>query len=257
MEQARLAWNKEFSTNFNAQNWTGTNAYRFAYVFVQTQIEQHTAIAEIFTKLRDFFDLTNSKIANPKTTTNSLIAQFWDAGFQIAIRDDRRENNENGGLAVAVDISNTDENAGEKIQQIAQILKDNTAAGLKTFGDISVSLSLSNGQDKTFNFSLANRIPTLLRLTLQEKSSASYSALNEQTVKEQLLKNLKEMYQIGNDFEPQRYFEIYRDAPQAVKILLQYSNDKTSGNFTSDIYVSDYRDVFSFSDSGISVIITK
>lgn len=245
-------WNTEFKTNFDVQTFKGTNAYRFAYVFIQTQIEQQAAVAEIYEKLQVYFESINAYISDPTTTNNGIIDAFKENGYVASVRDNTQT--QAGRLAVAVDVDTTAEDYEDKKQEILTIIKDNSVGGLFYDGSESGDLQLSNGQVMPFRFSPSSKFATSITITITYARGSKYARLTDDQVKEKLLFNLAALYGQGQDFAPAKYYEINRDAPYAANIDLLYSNSKTGGSLVSTIYKSTYTDLFTFSADSITVI---
>lgn len=244
-------WNIEFKTNFDVETFKGTNAYRFTYVFLQTQIQQQAAVAEIFEKLQDYFEHVNGKINNPKTTNDSIAEVLRSKGFTASVRNNTEA--QSGRLAVAVVVDTSSEDYPKKKNEILVAIKNNSVAGLFYDGTERGELQLSNGQVFSFAFSPAEKIPTQIKLTITYARGTAYARLTDDEAKEKLLFNLSTLYTLGNDFTPEKYFEINRDAPYAANIELQYSNAKTGGAFTSNIYTAAFTDLFTFKTEDITV----
>lgn len=244
-------WNEEFRTNYDVETFKGTNAYRFAYVFIQTQIEQQAAVSEIYAKLQDYFNVVNAGISATTTTNEGIVREFKNKGYVANVRDN--SSTQAGILAVAVDVDISGEQYQTKKSEIVNIIKDNSVAGLYYEGTQSGSITLSNGQVKTFRFTPAVNMVTKLQLTIKCARGSEHVRDSEDIVKEKLLLNLKNLYGLGQDFAPGKYFEISRDAVYAKSVLLKYSNSKTKDNFTSDVYTAVYTDLFTFQSSNIAV----
>jgi hypothetical protein len=244
-------WNSEFGTDYDAKTFEGTNAYRFAYVFIQTLLTTEASIAEIYTKLQDYFDYINAIIKTPTTTNVGLVDLFKLEGFEASIRDNTAAQAGKVGIAINVDISKED--YPEKKLKILTLIKDNTIAGIYCDGTQEGQLQLSNGQVKTFRFTPAVKIPTQIQLNVTYARGSNYARETSEEVKEKLLLNLSVLYGLGQDFAPEKYFEINRDAPYAVNIELAYKNSKTSNSFVNTIYYSDFTELFTFDAANITV----
>jgi hypothetical protein len=251
LEVVSKKWNEEFGTNYDIETFKGTNAYRFAYVFIQTQIEQQAAVSEIYVKLQDYFNVVNAGIRATTTTNEGIVRAFKDKGYVASVRDNGSTNA--GTIAIAVDVDASDKQYGVKKVEILKIIKDNTVAGLRYDGTESGDISLSNGQKKSFRFAVARKIKTKLQLTIK-RARGSELMDGKDGIKDRLLSNLKAFYGLGQDFAPGKYFEIGRDAPTASSVLVKYANTETKNNFTSDVYSAGYTDLFTFDSLDIEVI---
>jgi hypothetical protein len=244
-------WNSEFGTSYDLDTFKGTNAYRFAYVFIQTQLQEHAVIGDIFAKLKDYFEDVNAVIKTPTTTNSGIIDAFADKGYSAAVRDNAIS--EAGHIGIAVDVDPASEDYVVRKQEILTTIKDNTVAGIYCDGDEAGELQLSNGQVKTFRFEIVEKIPTDIRITITYARGSNYARETAENVKEKLLVNLKNLYGTGQDFAPEKYFEIYRDAPYSQNIELEYRNEKTSAQWVKGVYYSQYYELFIFNSEDITV----
>jgi hypothetical protein len=244
-------WNSEFGTTYDQRTFEGSNAYRFAYVFIQTQLQQQAAIGEIYAKLQDYFAQINAIIKIPTTTNSGIVEAFKEKGYSAAVRDN--EAAQAGRIAIAVDVDPEASDYPDKKQEILTIIKDNTAAGIYCEGAEEGAQQLSNGQVKTFRFAIVEKIPTELRITITYARGSNYARETSDEVKTKLLKNLSELYGIGQDFAPEKYFEIYRDALYSQNIELEYHNEKTAGAWLKTVYYAQYFELFTFDPAYITV----
>ncbi|MDR2708641.1 MAG: hypothetical protein LBC07_01515 [Elusimicrobiota bacterium] len=244
-------WNSEFGTTYDLNTFQGTNAYRFAYVFIQTQLEQNAAIADIYAKLANYFENINAVIKTPTTTNSGIIDAFADKGYSVAVRDNTIL--QAGHIGIAVDIDPYATDYEQKKHEILTIIKDNTVAGIFCDGAQEGELQLSNGQVKTFRFEIVEKIETDLQITVTYARGSNYARETADEVKTKLLLNLKNLYGTGQDFAPEKYFEISRDAPYSQNIELEYRNEKTANQWVKTIYYSEYYELFIFEASRITV----
>ena len=77
---------------------------------------------------------------------------------------------------------------------------------------------------------------------------------SETKIKQKLLANLKELYSLGANFEPEKYFTISRDAPYASSVALEWRG--ISADFSADIYEADFKDLLLFDENRIQVVIS-
>jgi hypothetical protein len=161
------------------------------------------------------------------------------------------------GNAIALAYTNNDGNVGATVSgatlaggvsadddyddlrlEIATIIKNSVAAGVMTIGQEIETIVLSNGQSFDFRFQLPNRIETLLKLTTTLSENNESVILSTDDVKEILLANIAARYQLGKNFEPQKYFSVV-DAPWASQVVLEYSIDAGS-NWETEVYDSAF-----------------
>jgi hypothetical protein len=143
-----------------------------------------------------------------------------------------------------------DDYAAKKLQ-VCTILKDTTVAGVVTQGTETEAIALSNDQSFDYKFSLPDRIPVELRLTLTLSSNNQVSILSDADVAALLLSNITARYRLGLNFEPQRYFSIV-DAPWAASVLLEYSEN--GADWFSVVSVLDFDELYTFDLGDIDII---
>jgi hypothetical protein len=282
-------WNAEFKTHYTTDTFKGTNAYRFAYVFIQTQMQLQNEEATIYGKLKDYFNSVNAKMNAAITTNEGIVRAFKDKGYIANVRDNNKE--QAGKLAIAVDVDINGEEYKTKKDEILNIIKDNSIAGLYTEGTQYGEISLSNNQSFTFRFTPVEKTAIKLELTIECEKEKKHNA-NEEAIKDKLLLNLKDRYGLGQDFVPAKYFEIFQDAPYAQSVSLKYctvaatagTDDSSSSSssspsssttptstspstptppsnvlvikdLTPDIYKASFCDLFTFTKENITVTI--
>ena len=246
--------NARFGTNFTQESFVGTGWYKFFYVIAQNILTVENLFAETYTKLQDYIRTTNEAIAIPKTPREGLIKTFADRGYTISIEPQTLANA--GTLGVCVDTDSSSADYPVKKQEILDLLKDYTVAGLYYNGDQTGTSRLSNGQDFDFAFYLPTRRNMYLKLTLQLSQNTTIVADRIDTITDKLLTNLQALYKLGNNFEPDKYFTISRDAPYASKITLEYSFTGEAGSYATAVYQADFKDLFLFDESRIAVVIS-
>lgn len=246
--------NIKFGTSYTLDTFVGSNFYKYFYVIAQQIINNEIIFAQAFQKLQDYIRSTNETIVIAKTPLDGLIKVFADAGYQISIEPMTALNA--GTLGVCVDVDNTDPDYADMKTEILTMLKDYTVAGIFFSGAETGNIALTNGQSFEFGFDLPTEYPLAeLELSIILSQNVNIVPDSEAQIKAKLLANLAERYSIGRDFEPDRYFDIKTDAPYASSVTLKWR--KTSGDsFSALVYGADYKDVFRFDASRITVVIS-
>ena len=127
-----------------------------------------------------------------------------------------------------------------------------TVAGMVTLGPEFQNMALSNGQAFSFNWYLPTYKPAELKLTIVKSENHNSVIPTDEQMRNTLMANIVSRYRLGWDFEPQRYFTQV-DAPWAASILLEYN---IGGDWESEVYTADFKDLFTFNLEDITVIIT-
>lgn len=246
--------NSRFGTNYTLESFVGTGWYKFFYPIAQNILTVENLFAETYVKLQDYIRTTNETIAIPKTPREGLIKTFADRGFLVSLEPQTLANA--GVLGVCVDVDPTAEDFATTKQTILDILRDYTVAGLAYHGAHEGTSRLSNGQDFSFAFDTPTRKAAYVKLTVTLSQNTNLVADNEAVIKQKLLANLAELYKLGNNFEPEKYFTISRDAPYASAVSLQYSFTGADASYTSTIYEADFKDLLEFDSSRVWVVIS-
>jgi len=246
----RVGINAQFNTSYTVDSFIGTNHYKWFYPIAQRVSEGEIKTSEIFTKLQNYFRITNEKMARPNTTGPGIIDYFAERGFSISVKPMIEA--EAGELRVAVNLDDGADDYAEKKTEFCNILKTCVVGGVVTIGDESETVVLSNDQSFDFNFNLATKIPILLKLTLTLSENNQFSVLTPEETSALLFSNINDRYRFGLNFEPQRYFSVI-DAPWAASVLLEYSIDD-GGNWLTAVADLEYDELYTFALADISVV---
>lgn len=221
------ATNAELGTSYNKESYEATNLYRINYPVIQLATNSEANTALIMEKLRNFFIDTNQRIIASKTTDEAIIEAIGALGFIASVREN--EEADAGKLAVCVDIDPLSATYATDIINIAEEIIDNSFGGCWYDSGatpalvVDVVVVLSNGQSRTVSFRRPTVQDTMIRVTIKPSRNTNIVIDNEGQVIEKLQANLALFYKLGLDFEPEKYFEINRDAPYASDVLLEYS----------------------------------
>jgi len=250
IDEIREGINERFGTNYQAENFVGTNWYKYSYAVAQRLQRSEIKTSEVFSKLQDYINLTNLRIQRPVATNQGLIEAFERKGYVASVK---KAIVEDAGLVhVCVDVDETADDYAEKKLEICTVLKDSVALSMVTVGTEEEAIVLTNGQSFDWKYSLPNRIPTLLRLTITTSVNNQFFIQSPEWVKDRLLDNIRRMYRLGKNFEPQTYFTVV-DAPWAGIIELAYSiND--GADWLTTVYEADYDDLLTFSLADTTLI---
>jgi hypothetical protein len=249
MSEFRTMVNTTFSTSYTEESFVGTNFYKFLYNIAQRTQLNETKTAEIFLKLQEYFNEINARILRPSVTPNGLIDALGEAGYLASVKPMIEA--DAGKLSVCVDVDDAADDYAAMKLEIATIIKDTTVAGVITDGTESELLTLSNTQQFEFSYHLPDRITTYLRLTLTLSRNNQSFIESPETVKERLLANITELYNLGKDFEPERYFTS-ADAPWASDIKLEYSFDELA--WEVDVFQAEFDELLTISLENIDLV---
>lgn len=250
MAQLREGINTQFGTTYDEETFVGTNWYKFAYTLIQKVQQNEIKASEIFLKLQEYIALTNESISRSVITFNGLIDVFKREGFLISVKPPLEA--DAGKVNICADVDETDPSYAATKLKICELIRDNVAAGMVTFGSESETLPIGNTQSFDFKYHLPDRIPVKLRLTLTLSNNNDVFIESPQTVRQILFSNINSRYQLGKDFEPKRYFA-QTDAPWTSDILLEWSTDDGE-NWSEDVFVAEFDELYTFELEDITVI---
>ncbi len=216
-------------------NFVASDEYKVFYASAQIDMTIENVIASLFIKMSEFIQNENLKINNPTTTPNALIAGLEENfGYKSSIMKMTEENA--GKMHVAIDYEPTP----ELNYQIASYMeKTAVVAGTYMVGDIAQDIVLTKGGIETYRWISGDEKPLLFRLTMTLSRNSNTVVDNRDSIIAKFLDNFEKYFWIGMDLEPERYFEIVRDAPYASKITTEYSFDG-GANWSEDPYKTPY-----------------
>lgn len=242
--------NAQFGTSYTIETFTGTNMYKYFYALAQRVQTNEIKASEVFIKLQDYFKIMNETILDPKVTPNGIVQAFKEAGYTASVKP--MELADAGKANICVDVDETAVDYALKKLAICNLIKDYVVAGVITEGTESELLTLTNGQQFTFSYRLPIRTEIKLKLTLTLSRNNRHVIASPEETKNTLMANIAELYSLGKDFEPERYFSA-SDAPWTSDILLEYSIDN-GVNWLDTVYESDYNELFVVLLENIDVI---
>ena len=242
--------NIQFNTAYTVETFEGTNWYKMGYSFAQRMQENEVKTSEIFLKLQQYIDLVNARISRPVNTNPGIAEKFLTEGYVASVKP--MIDADAGKIHIAVDVDDTLPNYSTVKAAIGLLISQITAGGAVTQGDQVVPIVLSNGQEFDFKFNLPNRINVKIKLTLTVSENNQLAIGDPDETKIKLLNQIKNRYQLGKNFEPQRYFA-QSDAPWTGQVLLEWSDDD-GATWSNSIYDAEYDDLFTFGLEDITLI---
>lgn len=249
MSGIRLGINAQFGTTYTAESFVGTNWYKYFYSLVQKALVNETKAAEVFAKLQQYIAQTNLRIQRPSVSHPGIIETFESAGYTVSVKPIVEA--DAGKLSVCVLADAADPDYAETKLDICSKLKDYSVGGCVTMGTEVETIVLSNGQGFDFKFYLPTLKPVIFRVTIYTSENTLLTIPNDEDIRQVVYENINEKYQLGWNFEPQRYFT-QTDAPYAESVLLEYSLN-AGGLWSSLVYDADFKDLFTYGLDDIAV----
>ncbi|UKA23394.1 hypothetical protein IHC92_20800 [Photobacterium damselae subsp. damselae] len=194
--------------------------YTVFYASAQIDMSIQSMFAQTFEKVIDYLTKINLKIQQPATIPDAISESFMrNLGLDAKCKPMTLENR--GKSHIAIDYEpNADAN-----YSIAELLKKHIVDGIVTVGDITQKVTFSNGTEGSFSWTRATIQKTLFRITIQKSRNSTYAVDTAERIIKKFNDNYERLYSMGLDIEPERYFEVERDAPYASDILTEYSFD--------------------------------
>lgn len=251
MGAIREAINTQFGLSYTEGTFVGTNWYKYFYVLVQKVLENETKTAEIFLKLQEYIATTNLKIQRPSVSLPGIIDSFAAYDYVASVKKNLEA--DAGTVSICVDVDDADPEYPAWKLEICNLLKDFIAAGMVFIGTEVETITLSNGQDFDFKFSLPDYTPVLLRLTITSSDNQDVVIPDDEAIRQIAFDNVNARYRLGWDFEPQRYFTQV-DAPWAATILLEWSDDNGTV-WHDEVFEADFDELFTFDLEDIAVLV--
>jgi len=253
MGALRVKINEQFGTTYTSENFEGTNFYKYFYALAQKVQDNEVLTAEIFIKLQDYIASTNERISRPVNTNTGIIDRLKVLGYTASVK--KIIEADAGKINICIDVDDSADDYATVKTEIATLISQITVAGCVTQGDESETIVLSNGQSFDFKFHLPNKIPVLLRLTIETSKNNLNLIGDPDDTKFKLIENINARYRLGLDFEPKKYFDIDDDAPWAGDIKLEWSDDD-GATWSDDIYDATFEDLFTFGLDDITLVET-
>ncbi|CAH1521254.1 Whole genome shotgun sequence [Vibrio owensii] len=215
--------------------FVASDEYKVFYASVQVDMGIENVIAMLFIKMSEFIQSENLKINNPTTTPNALMEGLENNfGFKSSVKPMIEE--ESGKMHVAIDYTpEPDLN-----YQIAKYMEQSAVVGSTYMvGDIAQDIVLRKGGIETYRWVQKTEQPLLFKLTIIKSRNSTAIVDNQDEIVSKFMANFEAFFWVGMDLEPEKYFEINRDAPYASDILTEYSFDDGE-NWSSEPYKTPY-----------------
>lgn len=253
LDSLRVNINAQFGTTYTTESFIGTSFYKYFYALAQDLQKSDIKASEIFLKLQGYFEEINAMISRPVNTNPGIVEKMKDEGYIASVKPPN--NTDAGKIFICVDVDETDPDYADMKLAICTLISQITAAGNPTQGTEVETIVLTNGQAFDFKYDLPNRIPVKLRLTIAVSENNQLAIGDPDDTKLLLLQNIRSRYQLGKNFEPQRYFAI-SDAPWAGSVLLEWAEDDGVLDWSDDVYDAAYDDLFDFDLADIELVET-
>ncbi|GLT13916.1 hypothetical protein [Vibrio algivorus] len=207
--------------NIAYNTFLASDEYKVYYPAVQVDMYADNIMAETFLQMSEFIQTTNLKISNPTTTPNALIAGLRENfGLRSSVQEMTEENA--GKMHVAIDYTPDDD---LNLQIAAYMESTCVVASTYMVGDIEQSIVLSEGGIETYRWVAQTEQDMIFKITMKVSRNSTAATDTPEDVLSKFMANWNEFYWIGMDVEPEKYFEINRDAPYASEIITEYSLD--------------------------------
>ncbi len=250
IDSVRQNVNTQFGTTYTTDTFIGTNFYKYFYALIQRLQENEVKTSEIFLSLQQYFDVTNETILRPAVTPEGMLEAFAESDYTVSIKAPIV--GDAGKLYLCALLDDGDDNYPTDKLAVCTLLKQYCVAGVVTQGTETETLVLTNGQAFDFKFTLPDTIVTKLRLTNTTSDNNQTIIKSTADIKADLLANIAARYNLGKDFEPQKYYSL-TDAPWCSQVVLEWSTDGGSTYHTT-VRASDFDELLTFALSDITLV---
>lgn len=239
-----------YNTPITMQEFQGSAEGNVAYANAQTLMNLENKFAQVYEKMRAFVQTSNAKISVLGVSYYPLKRILEQkTGLVVSIAE---PTNTMVGLYIAFDYDDTGE-GDENRPVIADSIFRYKAAGVITYGSISYDVPIDDAKAATINWEaaahkdadgeqVAGRGEIEFRVTIRLSRNSSTSVDTTQEIADKFIANYNELCGIGQDIEPEAYFEINRDAPYASEIITEYLTD--DGSWTDEVKQVEYWEAY-------------
>lgn len=203
LEEWREEINDQFDTTYDAQTFVGSKHYQYFYRAAQMVQRGEVKTSQIFQKLQDYIATTNDRIQRPTTTYPGLVEALEDAGYSASIKPPAYE--DRGTVSICIDVDDTDPDYPAIKQELLELISTFIAGGMVFMGTETGDVVISNGQNFPFAYFLPTKRRTYMRVTLKKSDNSNVEIPDDVTLRTLVRDNVLARYQLGWDFEPERY----------------------------------------------------
>lgn len=238
----------EFET-VSTSRFEGSAEYAVFYGSAQIDMAIQSIYAETFQKVMTYLSTINLKIQSPTTVPDAISESIKNnLGFDSKCKPMTEENR--GTSHIAIDY----EESPDANLAIANLLKKHIVDGVITVGSIKQDVVFSNGSIGTYSWVSSANSEVLFKLTVTVSRNSSFAVDTAGNIIAKFNDNFSELYSMGLDLEPERYYEIERDAQYASDILTEYSFD-AGLSWSSEPFESEFNVKFTPVLSASNIII--
>jgi len=255
--------NETLGTNYDFNSIQGTNIWKIFYPLLQKCIQQQTEFAQIYEKYKEYIDVIKDKVLIPKNNYIGIITNFRDL-LKVNASIEPIETATAGQIKLCIDQQNpvTGNNADiPSNTDIGNFLSKYTAAGIyfpKEEGYIEYLKVLPNGAGEyAYRWVLPTEIKIDVNVAYRVSRNNVLPIPDTETIKRAFIDKFKAMYMLGQDFEPERFWNAV-DMPFAADIDVTYSLTRDGQEptaFISDIFESEYNEKLILGDVEISLMV--
>lgn len=229
--------NQQFNTDYTAETIIGSNHFKSFYGGVQLAMEADNKIADLQNKVVDYIRTINESISAPISSPDGTVRYFKDTlGLDVALRP-ITDVSLAGKPAICVDTDPTAETFGPLSQQIFDALRISQTEGLYWYNPSTTPAanehrgesSALNGQAFPYAFFTPNALQLEVRITVTRSRDNLAYQLNPTQIAELFNANFAKLYQLGRDFEGERYINV-SDIPSAANVKVEWSTNGTEWN---------------------------
>lgn len=244
------AVNEDFGTNYTTQSFKGTNLWKVLYAAIQEIMTTENNIALLGEKMKQFISVQNEELYAPTSTIDGF-TDLLKRELSLVGSIKPNEAADAGNLYLCVDADNNLDDYAAIKQEILELMHRHLVGGLVYHGTEAGTVTGTNGQSYSYAYSLPTPISLMVKVTIDVSDNTLLKIPTTNEVKEIFLKNFKNRYRLGFDFEPQNYL-CRDDVPFAGSILIEYSQD-SGVTWDTDVLDLNYNEKVDLSDADVEV----
>lgn len=229
--------NQQFNTDYTVDTIVGSNHFKSFYGGLQLVMESQNKINDLQNKVVDYIRTINESISAPISSPDGTIKYFKDTlGLDVSLRP-IKDVTLAGKPAICVDIDPSSDTFAAQSQQIFDALRISQTEGLYWYNPSTEAASNEhrgessalNGQAFPYAFFTPVTAEMYIRITVTRSRDNLAYQLNPTQISNIFTDNFNKMYQLGRDFEGERYINVC-DIPSAANVKVEWSTDNSTWN---------------------------
>lgn len=229
--------NQQFNTDYTVDTIVGSNHFKSFYGGMQLVMEAENKINDLHNKVADYIQTINESISAPISSPDGTVKYFKDnLGLNVSLRP-IKDVSLAGKPAICVDIDPASDIFPAQSQQIFDALRVSQTEGLYWYNPSTTAAanehrgesSALNGQAFPYAFFTPIQSEMYVRITVTRSRDNLAYQLNPTQIVDIFNANFAKLYQLGRDFEGERYISVC-NIPSAANVKVEWSIDNSAWN---------------------------